>query len=105
MFDFLLPILVGLALISPFVLLGHCVLGFIAVSKSSINVIGRQRVTGRPARVVGILLIAGGLLSPFTLCLTGFLSLIVAIAIGFILAPFDVLPLEILKNFFSCNGK
>lgn len=105
--------------LSPLMFLGHIIIGLIAVTKSSVNVYWKRKCTGKPAQVIGGILLVGGLLAlisiiitnipssqfttsaagiliPLILSLVGFLALIISIIIGFIyINPKEVSSQEI----------
>lgn len=69
--------------LGPIMLVGNLILGVLALRNNRINLYGKRQVTGQPAKIIGILMIIGGLLAPFVY-IGGFLAIVISLAIGFI---------------------
>ncbi len=70
-------------LIMRFVLLfSHLIYAIKILSKQSVNVYGNKTVMGNPATIIAVILLIGGVLSPFFGSLVGWGALGIAIVIG-----------------------
>ncbi len=74
----------GIIIIVALITITNIVFGLLLLVKGSLTISRKQYVGGREARIIGAILLFGGVLSPFTYGLTGLFSILISIIFGWV---------------------